>query len=233
MEEIAKIYHTALETPLEISSESVQLLIVENPALYYRFVSELDAQMEGREGGFSFLRSDAPIFPEKEGIMVCDCFHFDLGDKRVMTLLQKRLADLCRNGEAYMRLAEINSAISSLFSDIFCEVPFLLSQDDITPEELFKSCNVRFERNYETLLEKLICYINALIELKHCKFFVFVNLREVLCDEDLRALYRHCALEKVGLLLLEPFHVRALFREERAIVITEDLCEILENYSES
>ena len=86
---------------------------------------------------------------------------------------------------------------------------------------------------YETLEEKLVCYINALIELKQCEFFVFVNLKSVLSDEKLEQIYAHSRAEQVGLLLIEDGKRRPLLPCEKAVIITEDLCEILENYEET
>ncbi|MBQ3502162.1 MAG: hypothetical protein IJA72_00660, partial [Clostridia bacterium] len=62
-------------------------------------------------------------------------------------------------------------------------------------------------------------------------FFVFVNLKSVLNDEKLLKIYVHCRLEQVGLVLIESCKKeRPLLPCEKAIIITEDLCEILENY---
>ena len=61
---------------------------------------------------------------------------------------------------------------------------------------------------------------------------MFVNLKSVLSDEKLLLLYEHCRREQVGLLLIESGKRRPLISGEKAVIITEDLCEILENYNE-
>ena len=52
-------------------------------------------------------------------------------------------------------------------------------------------------------------------------------------DEKLQQVYAHCQSEQVGLLLIENGKHRALLPNEKAVIITEDLCEILENYEET
>ena len=97
-------------------------------------------------------------------------------------------------------------------------------------EDLLKLCNVKPTKVYESFLEKLICYINIFTELKNIKFFIFIGLKDILSDENLILLYQHCALQKVGLLLIESSKKRNLLPMERAIIITDDLCEIVENF---
>ncbi len=232
MEEIVKIYHPSLETPLVLSPASVQVLVIEAPREFYRLTGMLDAQLGGGEGEFSFLRDEKPISAEREGTIVCDAFHFDLNEKKVINLLVKRLTELSREGTAQYALSKINGEIERFLFEIFSALPFSLTHDEFSAEDLFKGGNVRFEKTYDSLLEKTVCFINAMIALKGCRFFAFVNLKAVLGDEELRELYHHCEMEKVGLLLLESGKLRPLLPEERAIIITEDLCEILENYGE-
>ena len=176
------INHVHLETELVISSETTQLLIIENPSEFYSLVSMLYKQIEGEEGDFVFLANNQPINCSKSAFMIVDLFNFDLNDKKIQ------------------------------------------------PIDFFKSVSLKFEKTYDTLLEKIICYVNALIELKGCEFFVFVNLKGVLSDTELSMLYKHCSLEQVGLLLIENSKCRQLLSNEKAVIITEDLCEIVENY---
>ncbi len=117
-----------------------------------------------------------------------------------------------------------------MLQDVFIDIPFQLTFDDIGIQSLLKACNVKIENTYDSFLEKIINYINILIYLKNISFVVFVNLKSVLNDDELAALYKHCLNEKIKLLLLESYKSRPLMQTEKAIIITEDLCEIVENY---
>ena len=57
-------------------------------------------------------------------------------------------------------------------------------------------------------------------------------MKSVLSDEKIEQIYAHCRAEQVGLLLIEDGKRRKLLPCEIAVIITEDLCEILENYDE-
>ena len=171
MEELVTLRHFSLETPIILTSEYAQLLIVEAPREFYRFVYALDAQINGGEGEFSFLRDDKPVSAEKEGCIIADLFHFDLNDKKLLNALTKRLAETCRYGELQYQFSEIGAAAQKFLMDLFDGFPFSLTTDEFTIEDLLKCANVRFERTYDSLLEKIVCYINAMVELKRCSFF--------------------------------------------------------------
>lgn len=209
-----QIAHIHLETPLVISSEHVQLLIVENPSEFFSFVSDMDRQMCGEEGVFSFSRDGEIIAPSKYGAMILDVFHFDLNDKKILNLLYKQL-EASTFGEKVTFFNELNAKAVTLFEELSYCVPFSLEYNEPQPSDYFKAAGVKFAMEYSSLEEKIVCYINALIELKKCEFFVFVNLKSVLCDEKLKQIYEHCAVEQVGLLLIESSKSRAYCQTKR------------------
>lgn len=226
-----KIAHVHLETPLVLSEERVQLLIVENPHEFFKMVSDLVGQFDGTTGTFVFSRNGQMIEVAKYGAILSNFFHFDLNDKKILTLLQKRLETISF-GEKLTLFHELSAKTMEFLGEIAFCVPFALDYSEPQPIDYLKTAGVKLEKDYESLEEKIICYLNALIELKTCEFFVFVNIKSVLNDEKLLQVYEHCRKEQVGLLLIESGKTRPLLPVEKAVIITEDLCEILENYEE-
>lgn len=226
-----QIAHVHLETPLILSDEFVQVLVVENPEEFYAMVFDLNRQFDGEQGAFVFSRNGQTVDVCKNGTIISDLFHFDLNDKKIITALYKRLEQVAL-GEKIILFNELTSKTMAFISELAFEIPFAIEYGEPQPSDYFKISGLKFEKNYENLEEKIICYINALIELKGCDFFIFVNLKSVLNDERLLRLYEHCNREQVGVLLIESRKQRPLLPMEKAIIITEDLCEILENYDE-
>lgn len=226
-----KIAHPHLETPLVLSEDFPQLLIVENPNEFYFIVNDLVEQFEGKDGQFVFSCEGQIVKAEKYGTMIYDLFHFDLNDKKILSILYKKLEEFSF-GEKIADLNGLNAKVVAFLEDLSFNVPFPLDYNEPQPLDYFKIAGIKFAKNYDNLEEKIICYVNALIELKNCEFFVFVNLKSVLTDEKLQQVYNHCKSEQVGVLLIENSKVRRILPCEKAIIITEDLCEILENYEE-
>lgn len=231
MKKEVQIAHVHLETQLTIMDEYVSLLIVESPNEFYNMVSDLDGQFDGKDGAF-VCSIDGQIVPiAKYGAMVSDLFHFDLNDKKLLTLLYKRLEGVAF-GDKLVQFNALTAKTVEFLEEIAFTTPFALEYDEPQPSDYLKASGLKFAKVYETIEEKIVCYINALIELKGCEFFVFVNLKSVLSDEKLQQIYAHCRREQVGLLLIEDSKRRQLISCEKAVIITEDLCEILENYKE-
>ncbi len=232
MKKEIQIAHVHLETQLIISDEYVQLLIIENPTEFYNMVSDLDGQFDGRDGDFVFSISGQIVPAEKCGAMITDLFHFDLNDKKLLTLLYKRLENVIL-GDKLLFFNDLTAKTVTLLEEASFSVPFALEYGEPQPSDYLKASGLKFAKVYDTFEEKLVCYINALIDLKKCEFFVFVNLKCVLSDEKLEQIYAYCRSEQVGLLLIENGRRRNLLSCEKAVIITEDLCEIFENYEET
>ncbi len=224
------ISHVHIETPIILSENYVQLLVVENPNEFYEVVTDLNNSFDGVDGKFVFSIKGQIISPEKYGAIISNIFNFDLNDKKLLTLLQKKLEAVAFS-EKLQLFNELSSKTISFLSEVSFYVPFAIDFNEPQPLDYFKISNLKFEKSYDSLEEKIICYINALIELKNCDFFIFVNLKSVLSDEKLQQIYNHCLSEKVALLLIESEKRRDVLPYEKAIIITEDLCEILENYN--
>lgn len=146
-------------------------------------------------------------------------------------LLYKRIEEQFYQKDDILRFQKINGMIQSFLGDLFFALPFPVVSEELVLTDLLKLSDIKIQYEYESFLEKIICYINLFIELKHCEYFIFVNLKRVLTDEQLEELFLHCRREKVCLFLLESGRGDSL-PFEKTVIITEDLCELLENQQE-
>ncbi len=227
------VAHKHIETFIELNSGSPFVLTVENSKEYYRFIVELEKAFSGELSEFSFWKGDDRVSPEKYGEIILSPFYFEATDKKIINLLHKKLQYNYNDGEFILSFNEINAKIESFLYDLCATVSFSIDHDELAIEDLLKVCSVKPSKTYDGLLEKLICYINVFIELKSVTFFVLTGIKDVLSEEEIDLLYKHCELNKVELLLLERRTDEKTFENERKIIITEDLCEIVENIPET
>lgn len=224
------ITHIHLENKLQLSPDRPQLYIIENPGEFYRVATQLRMQLDGAAGDFCFFEEGQPIDPTKYGEWL-EPFLFDVNDKRLLNLLFKKAEQKYLQSRLYTQFAQLATAAECFVSDLSLEMPVELEYSALGFAELLKAMGTKIKMDYDGLLEKMVSYINALAQLKGLRFVVCINLKSVLCDEQLYQLYHHCQLEKISLLLLESTTIRPLLPQEHAIIITEDLCEIIANLS--
>lgn len=220
-----------IETTIELESDRVNIIIIENAHEYFKVVSSMISAMQGEESNFTFWENNDKIQASKCGELLLNNFSFDFADKKIITLLYKKLQIEFNNGDFLLSFNKINAEIGAFLQNLFMQIDFSLDYSELNIEDLLKACSVKPAKEYESLLDKIVSYINIFLELKSIKFFVFIGLKDVLSDDDLTLLYRHCEMQKVSLLLFESSKKRDLLPQEKAIIITEDLCEIVENYN--
>lgn len=226
-----KIVHKDIETPIVLDCLSPFVLSVESSKEYYNFVVQLEDAFTAKESEFSFWEGDKFVSPDKCGEMIANPFCFDATDKKIVNLLYKKLQNNYNDGSFILKFNEINASIEDFLYDLCSSVDFSIDHECPSLEDLLKICSVKPSKTYDGLIEKLICYINIFAELKRTEFFVLVGIKDVLTEEEIELLYRHCALNKIALFLVER-RTEKRKKNERKIIITEDLCEIVENIPE-
>ena len=227
-----KICNKNIETPIFLRSDSPFVLSVENSKEFYRYAVDFEKAFSGERGEFSFWEGDVNISPDKNGEIILSPFYFEATDKKIINLLYKKLQSNFNDGSFISEFNEVNARIDNFLFDLCGTVDFSLEHDFLSLESLLKACSVKPAKTYDSFLEKLICYINVFISLKSVSFFVLVGIKDVLTEEEILSLYKHCELNKVSLFLLERGRGEKTSANERKIIITEDLCEIVENISE-
>ena len=225
-----RVSNFRIETPIELNPDSPLVLTVESPKEFYLLVSDMIGAFSGAETGFSMWHGDAKIKPSDRCEIVSDTFSFVVTDRKITTLLYKRLQNNFLDGDYVASFGELSATAENFLNGLCDTVDFPIEYDELSPDAVLKAFSVRPAKNYDTLLEKFVAYIDIFAELKHVDAFVFVGLKDVLPDDELKLLYRHCELKKIALLLFESHRARDLLANERSIIITDDLCEILENF---
>lgn len=227
---IATLVHHKIETPIRITTDHPVLLVVESPREFFTLVRELRTQFSGGEGDFVLLKGEDRISFEKVAEFVDNIFAMDFGDKKALNLLYKNLEKAATDIEIQKLQYELSTFVAQYYRALFDYYGMELTFDELSVNDILKAGKVRFCEDYSELLEKIVCYINAMVHLKGCKFFVFLHLKSVLEDEELIQLYKHCEAEKVGLVLIESSFTRGKVEGENPIIITDDLCEIVDNF---
>lgn len=227
-----KLAHVNIETQILLTENYINTLAVESPTLFYKYVEDLSKQInEDEEGEFVFSKGNEILTAAKACAMIIDFFHIDHNSKKVINALYKDLSMKIKSGESLLELENINAITLKLLlnAEMLTDLP-IVYDSSLDIANLLKLYNVRIEESYVGILENLISYVNILVEIFRTEVLCLVNAKSYLTEEEIEQLSKHCAYQKVSLLLLESTS-RTPMAGEKVLIIDKDLCELVVNYS--
>lgn len=220
-----KLVYPTLQTPIVLSNNCINSVIIEEPGYFYEIVKDLKEQWEGMDGRAVLSDNDEPVEIRKNLELVIDCIDFEINQK---TLLTKVLSALERTGrsEDYIEktqrlLAEIERYIYDVSFDFDVEIQC----DKISIAQILKAAGIRIISEYDKLTEVLYSYMQLVREFDGDKVFAFVNLRSFVKSDELQDFADTVLAHGYRVLLLDNHAYPSLSMEKRLIVDT-DLCEI-------
>ncbi len=226
--DVITLIHDRLDEPIEIRCGQPTALYVENADECYRLVGELLSQYSGGEGEFSVFRNGESTTVNSAFEIVSDIFAMELSDKKTVNSLYKELIAVAKDVDLLLMQSEINGKIAQFYQSLFDRLSVPLTYEEPEPSDLIKIGNIKLSEDSNGLLEKTVDFINAVVALKNKSAFVFVHLKKYMSDNKIAELYKHCELEKVGLLLIEGRSQYSKLKTENSVTITEDLCELID-----
>lgn len=221
-----KLAHHLLELPFEISSEWVNVLVVEDEKSFYLMCADIYAQINGGEGQFVLSDVDKSVSFSKSCLFLYNYFSFDCSDKKICIGLHKELQEL-QEKNFPLEFLKINSAILGLFERLNAESEFPIDySDEIGFLNLLKLYGVCFENDSEGLLSQLVAFIKISTFYLSVKCVFLLNVKSFLSKEEIKELYHEAGLACVPLFLLENCQ-RDKLDGEIIRIIDKDLCEIV------
>lgn len=220
-----KLVNPDLNINIELAENTVQIISIENKALFSKALQNLWNQYNGQEGSFILSEKGKILKIGKEAEVIFNPFDLDINNRKILTKLYKEIAGV--TSEEYIEEATIiNSRILDFITKIIDQLPYNLELDaDMEVSEVLKIYNVRFEEDAITMVERIRDYIFTVHKVCGTSLFIFINLKDYITAEELLLLYKDIFLEKVSLIIIEGRQNRK-YEEERTLIIDEDLCTI-------
>lgn len=207
----------------EIAENKVNVVCIENPAAFTDIVSDMWHQYNGYDGKIIISDGNASVKFSKETEVIINPLAVDYNDKKIITALyqeMKSTAD-CMLQEETLR---IRTELIEYLDKVIGTVPYMSAYDyDLDLTGLLKLFGVRIEHTEGELSELLVEYMKLRKSLCSISYFIFVNLKNYLSEEDLVLLYEAANYEKIHLILLESSQ-RDIINGERTLIIDKDLC---------
>ena len=228
-----KLMHPMFSSPLCLRENSVQTLVVENPAAFRKLAAELVGQAEGYEGEFILSANDHVLDCSGHLNVFYDFFHLQEMEKRLQT---KALSALLKNTQE--NLAQENfqlfQAIQTYLGKLAAQAEFPVAYE--TAENLsalLKAWDFHVDFSDLPAAEALYEHMALINGLLKNQCFVLIHAHAFFSMEELNQLISMAHYRKIPLFLLES-HAYAPLETEKIRLYDADLCELtLEERRES
>lgn len=223
------------ENFFELDVQKINILAVEDKTILWEYCIELIKQSKGEAGNFCLLKN----FEEQSIAKLCcvetDIFGLNLNSKKMQMALIKKCVELSTNPEFEERLRNISCELYDFCMSVCQDVGYSIEiEEDIDVSGLFKLFSLSLKDSFNSLLEKLIEYVNITSEFLKINIYVFLFLSKLLSSVELNKFFEHCKYQGLNLILIEeafPNFLENNTFEYQSLIIDSDGFEIIKNCS--
>ena len=220
-----KIAYEKLTTVLEYPEIGFLSLVIEEPRFYYEILEEFRNYLEGTDTGIVISENDKPWSSPQRATMVMDYLSLNLSSKTVITKVIRELQSTAEDETFYMETHILLAQLEELIYRYSQQKDYELGFEKLNMSSLLKSIGIYIEDDSETLEERLLAYMDLMMEVEGKELFIFVNLRSFVPADRLESMIETALQREHRMLLVDGAEYPRLAQEKR-LIIDQDLCEI-------
>ena len=213
---------------LDILIESYQVLtlIIESSSAFCDFTMRLCRLEEGVESFLIVSDNDKELRFDKSAIVISDLLHIELNDRKILGKIYEGIEKEMINCNLEQVLHLKNEMEQFMISVCESSEYPLTYNPDSSLQSLFKMYDLRLSSSENDLQVKILDFVRLHHRILGTSFFIFVNLRDFLSDEDAKSLFCTLIYENVYILCIERHDIKKLDIERRYIY-DKDCCLII------
>lgn len=217
-----------IDNNLEINSDKIQSLEIENKRYFYRVVENLYAIYNG------IIIDDISLLDDKNKEInylnrikiFVNYFDFGLNSKKYTNDILKYITNNI-NDENKDLLIRQYKKIVNIYKSILNDIDLPLSIDsEINIDNVTKLMKIKVKTSNE-LLSNLFILIDLENLLQTKNILIFINLKQYLTNDELEELYKYSIYNEIPLLLIDSQSYGATLNNEKKLIIDENLDEFM------
>jgi len=220
-----KIAYRELKNVIDVNTNQITGLVIENPEFMYKMLRELKKATEGLDSNIVVSDNETPISAQKTITYITDFVEFTLNQKTLISKIMSELDKKSQNELYYEKserlLETIEMHIESLSDDLPCEIMC----EKLNMLAVIKAVGIEIIDDYDSLEERILAYMDLSRAYEGKKLFVFVNLRSLVSYDTLQLMMDTAITREYRVLLIDNMDYKKLSCESR-IIIDNDLCVI-------
>lgn len=220
-----KLVYPTLQTPVLISSDCINSLVIEEPGFFYEMVKDIKEQWEGMDGKAVLSRNNEPVEISTNMELIIDCINFEVNRKNLLTKVLAAMESMARSEEYLEKTQRLLAEMERYIFDLSFDFDIEIQCDKMSIAQVLKAVGIRIFSDYDKLTERLYSYMQLVREFQGDKVFVFVNLRSFIKTEELQD-FADTVLAHGYRVLLMDNHAYPRLSVEHRLIVDEDLCEL-------
>lgn len=217
-----------LDNKIEIKSESITAIEVENKKYFYRIVNDFNLLISSQViENIMFLDNEYNEINMKNKLKIfIDFFNWGFDSKKYLNDISKYINDNLLE-EDKLLLSKQYIKIKGIYKKILNDIDIPLSlDDDISLDNLIKLLNVRINQK-DNLLDNLFLIIDLEKLFNKDNILIFVNLKQYLSKDEVNEFYKYCIYNQVKILLIDSQSYGVTLNNEIKLIIDENLDEFV------
>lgn len=210
-----------IENIIEVNTEYVRCIEIENKNYFYRVVSLLNNFDNGEE-----LQDKIDFIDKINFKLITDYFNMNLNDKKTLNDVIKCVKENIDETN-YDKLLKNYQHLYNLFSSSLDNIDLpIYIEEDVNVDNIIKLMNIKIKKE-DNILKNLFIFIEIIKELQNYNLLVLVNLKQYLTKEELNEFYKYAIYNKVALLLIDNISYGIAQKYEKKLIIDDNLEEYI------
>lgn len=220
-----KLAYENFSTVVETSAQTMTGIIIENPQMLYRFLVDMKEALDGNGQGIVLSSDNRVMDFTKNAELLTDFIQFDLNQKALLSKIAASIDKISESESFYSSSRQLLAQIENHIMEMTIDLPCDLVCEKLSMQSVIKAMGISLVDDYSCLEEKLLAYMDLVRDFLGKKLFIFVNVRGLIPYHNLQKLVDTALLREHELLLIDNA-VYPKLKQEKRLVIDEDLCEI-------
>jgi len=218
-----KLAHPQINTIINFKENPIWFLVVENKKQYYSYAFQLYNQSLGAGGDFCISLQNNVLDFAKNVLYMHDFINVDFSSKKVKNAIETAVLEEIKNSDYLLELANITTSLTMLNDKILSQIDLPIEFSEEFTVEKFVKISEYSILSEQTLLDKIITYVDVFLKLKKIKIVIFVGLLSFLTNQELEELITQLKYMEIKVIFLDGIDLNVKYPK---IIIDNDLCEI-------
>lgn len=211
-----------IEKEFIIDNGLIYCINIENRNFY---LSILDSFMNADSTKIFYAENNELLDLNKKMLIITDLYNISPNNKKILNNLYKRISEKMINQKINDFIQNTNQQMISILEEISLNLNLSIDYEldlDITKIlNLYKFC---FKENSSTIIDRIITYVKANVEIMNLSFVVSFNIIQLLNSEEIYLLQKELELLNLSLINFN-FVGKNINKIVNYTTIDDDLCE--------